>query len=44
MMNFKEWLKINEMAGVATIINPKKDCKNPDFQVWGAVCKKSKKK
>lgn len=32
-----------EMAGVATIVNPKKDCNNPDFQVQGAVCSKAKK-
>jgi hypothetical protein len=33
-----------EMAGVATIVNPSKDCHNPDFQVQGAVCGKVKTK
>lgn len=43
MKTFKEWVKIREMAGVSTIVT-KKDCNNPDFQVWGAACKKKKKK
>ena len=40
MISFKKWLKINEAEGVVT----KKDCNNPDFQVWGAFCKKNKSK
>lgn len=43
LKTFKEWVKIREMAGVSTIVT-KKDCHNPDFQVWGAVCNKGKKK
>ncbi len=38
MLTFNKW---REMAGVSTIVS-KKDCKHPDFQVWGSFCKKSK--
>jgi len=38
LVTFTEWLKkMREMAGVTTIVT-KKDCHNPDYNVWGAVC------
>jgi hypothetical protein len=38
LITYSEWLnKMKEMAGTGTIVT-KKDCHNPDFQVWGAVC------
>ena len=45
MKTFKEWIKIKEMAGGGIIVgNPSKnDCRNSNFQVWGAACQGKKK-
>jgi len=45
LLTFNEWFakKIKEMAGVSTIVT-KKDCNNPDYQVWGAFCSQKKQK
>lgn len=41
MKKFKEWLKIRETFIVG---NDKKACSNSNFQVWGSLCNKKKKK
>lgn len=44
MKTFSEWRKkILEMAGTGSIVS-KKDCKNPDFQIFGSFCNKKVKK
>jgi len=43
MKSYAEWLKIREMAGTGAIVS-KKDCNNPNFQIWGDLCNSKKKK
>lgn len=41
MKTFKEWLKLKEIGGVSAIVS-KKDCRNKNFQVAGALCANKK--